>query len=105
MRQIALVFQLHLRLNALLSLGECETVAVHQPCDLNVLLGRHTDDLMNVVNETRVHLEQQRQLEYDKVLPEKEILEDLFVDCPMNDGMRELIELATLLDIVEYDLA
>lgn len=105
MRHIALVFERHLRLNAFLRFAERQTVAIHESSDLYVLLGRHADDLMNVINETRVDLEEQRQFKNDEILSQKEILENLFVDSTMNDGMGELVELAAFLDVIEYDLA
>lgn len=104
-RHGALLLERHLRLDALLGLGQRHVVAVHEARDLNVGLSRHANDLVNVIEKIRVDFEQQRQLQHDEVLAAEEVLEDLLVDCAVDDGMSEAVQDAPLLDVVENHLA
>lgn len=58
---------------------------------LDVFIPCDGDDLMNVWQKLTA-FKQQRQIEYDKIMAQYEMLDDLSVDVPMDLGMCNVIE-------------
>lgn len=90
-RHFALLLERHLRDDSLFGFCQWQIVAIHQSSDLNVFLGRNTNDLVNVIDKVWIDFKQQRQFENDEVLAKEKVFKDFLVNRSVNDWMCQTI--------------